>query len=180
MAVQLRKLSHRHNPQRSYKWRVAIQDFHEVLPPELIQDCSIPVRANESNPVHQGGTNDYYPSFVDISSLTLTFIENDLGLVSTALEDWKQLVQMPNELFNYSNLYKKIVFCDLLDNINNVHTRYVLTGVWPASASPTVLDYTSSDVWRISQEFSVDGGEVLPGIGRRASIPRAVPIIGGL
>ena len=114
------------------------------------------------------------------SSLTLTFIENDLGLVSIALEDWKQLVQMPDELFNYSSLYKKIVFCDLLDNVNNVHTRYALTGVWPASASPTVLDYTSSDVWRISQEFSVDGGEVLPGIGRRAPIPRAVPIIGGL
>ena len=130
------------------------------LPPESIVDCSLPFIANENEGIHQGGTNDYYPTFVDIGNLSLTFIENQKGTVIRSLDLWKRLTQRPDELFNYSVDYKRFVECELLDNMNEVHTKVRLIGVWPSTTSPENLDYTNSDVWRISQEFSVDGAEI--------------------
>lgn len=170
MPVILRRISTVYQPQRVYKWRVTIQpskigssggNFVAGLPPESIVDCSLPFIANENEGIHQGGTNDYYPNFVDIGNLSLTFIENQEGLVMKSLDAWKRLVQAPNELFNYPVNYKRVVECELLDNANEVHSKTKLLGVWPSTTSPENLDYNTSDVWRISQEFSVDGAEIL-------------------
>ena len=160
MAVTLSRLSDRNRPQRAYKWRITIQGESDRLPPDLIQDCTLPIPAAENMAIHQGGTNDYYPNFVDIGNLSLTFIENDRGQVIKAINDWKHRVQRVDELFNYSPDYKRDVYCDLLTNGNDLHTRVVLVGVWPISSSPTILDYQSADIWRIAQEFSVDGSYI--------------------
>ena len=161
MAVELIRLSSRHQPQRSYKWRVVIQEESAFIPPELIIDCSLPISANPTNGIHQGGTNDYYPGFVDIGNLTLTMIENNKGQVLRHLQNWKRRVQGVDELFNYSAAFKRDADCQLLDAANNVHTTVKLSGIWPVDSDTEILSYESSLMWKISQKFSVDGGEVL-------------------
>ena len=118
--VELVRLSSRHQPQRAYKWRVVIQEESIQIPPEVIVDCSLPFPAQASNPVHQGGTNEYYPGFIDVGQLTLTMVENTKGQIVKHLQRWKRRVQRSDELFNYTAAYKRNVYCQLLNQRNVV------------------------------------------------------------
>ena len=146
-------------PQFNYRFHAFIQDENELS--KRIQSVDPPFMGHETEGIHIGGTKDYHPTFVDIPSVSVVFKEDNKATVLKGLTAWKERVQNANGTFNYPSAYKRTITIELLDGQNRMHTTYKLLGCFPVGTTMEGYNYTEQDIIIITQEFSVDGSEVV-------------------
>ncbi len=107
----------------------------------------------------------YFPDFSNISDISITFVENSSCSIMKALWDWKRLVcdfdgKDSTGAYKLPKAYKGTAIIKL-QAVNGVDVMEVkFEGIWPAETSALSLNYSSSDLVKITQQFSVDSQKV--------------------
>lgn len=126
------------------------------LPSYAITAVGLPSQDFEIDAVPIRGTQLKTPGANTISTLNLTFVEDDTGIITRNLAAWRDLVYNPDTgTYGTPNEYQAQIEIKLTSGQNFEHTVFTMLGCWPATMSPTDLAYDSSNNMVITQAFAV-------------------------
>lgn len=131
------------------------------LPEHTIVAVGLPSQDFEIDSIPRRGSQFKTPGANTISTLNLTFIEDDTGLVSRNLEAWRNLIYNPDTgTYGTPSEYQAQIDIKLMSGQNFEHTIFNLIGCWPATMSPTDLSYDASNNMTVTQAFAVQKMQV--------------------
>ena len=129
-----------------------------------VNSGTFPFKVFEDTNATRGNRRVYYPSFYDVSDVTINFIESDSNVVWDWYYNWFDSMfykdgkgKKYNHLFNVPSVYKKNFFVyRLSSDFSRVHAlKYI--GAYPKSINDFEYDYSSnSEILKINITFSVD------------------------
>lgn len=126
------------------------------FPEHVVISVGLPSQDFEIDSVPQRGTQLKTPGANTISTLNLTFLEDEDGLVSKNLDAWRTLIYNPDTgTYGAPNEFQAQISINLMSGANVEHTIFKLIGCWPATMSPTDLSYAESNHMTVTQAFAV-------------------------
>lgn len=126
------------------------------LPSYTIASVGLPSQDFEVDAIPVRGTQVKTPGINTISTLNLTFVEDDTGIITRNLDAWRRLVYNPDTgTYGTPSEYQAQIDITLTSGQNFEHTIFTMQGCWPATMSPTDLAYDSSNNMTITQAFAV-------------------------
>lgn len=165
----LAKMRMRADPQFSFNWRCYLptipgengaSSFDESILSVFnyyVEDVSISLPFFSSQDYFRNGTRVYYPTYSDTGTINITFYEDGFMNVTRYLEAWKNLIQnRVTGLYNYPSIYKKEIRVEPLSNIGVPGGTFLVKGAFPTQSQPVSFGANSSEVIKVSQEFSVN------------------------
>jgi hypothetical protein len=158
------------NLQRSYLWE-AILPLIGNNADQVSKQC-IDVKFGDysvSEPLvlRWGAYLEKYSGLLNVTNITLTFVETEEGTVYNYFKAWRNLIVTPAGFFTEKENYARQMSLILYRQNYDDGLNFTCWGVWPLSMPQYTLNFTNDDIVRISIELSVDRIELVT-----ASIPK--------
>lgn len=151
----------RPDPLLSFKWVCSDSSLPFGLPSHYLESVDLNFENIQvAEGAYGGATNTYYPGMSDISSINMTFYEDQEASAMQWIWEWKNRIKNFRTGFykmpGGPDGYKKNMHVSLLDSKNNEIMIVELIGLWPEATSSWSLNYTDAGRLVVSQAFSID------------------------
>lgn len=110
------------------------------------------------NPSFGGGRTTYFPDFPEVSTISVSFYETELGTANLSLTKWREAVLSQQGWYGLPSDYKCMLLTNLFGYASNTQAvmGYKCLGVWPTDGGTFDLDYTNDDRLIIQATLSCD------------------------
>lgn len=152
-------------PHMSYKWEFSLPklNFRDVkgssklgsYTPTVV-GCSVPFSGYDTEDVYINTTKYSLPISSNTGDLTLRVLHENDGKALYYFECWKQAVKDKEGRYQYSDVYKKNLYCKLLNLAGGELNIIKLSGCFPKNINVLNLSYDSSEATYFDVEMSVD------------------------
>lgn len=166
---KITKMRKRGDPLFGFEWAIALPDdvvqaflnAHGFTVDEMInfyvEDVNIGLQTINSEATYRAGSQVYYPGFIDVGSISLTFYEDNRMYASKFGNFWHNLVRNPNGLYNPPSAYKRDIHVWCTDAAGQTAGHFVARACWPTTRQPFALQSASSDTVKLTIDFATDG-----------------------
>ncbi len=173
----------RADPHLNVEWTIEMPDG---LGAEYVEEATATMSEFDIEGVFRGGSKSFYPSIINVSTISLSFYEDQLFTSTQYLRAWRDRIgDTGTGLLNYPEEFKRHIKIKALDLAGNAIAIFDYGGCWPVKM-PT-YNFGSSDAQRTilqNVEFSVDymnltfpgfSGRDLFGFGKIQDFMRGLP-----
>lgn len=179
----LSKALSRADPHMNVEWTIEMPDG---LGAEYVEEATAVMSEFDLEGVFRGGGKLFYPGIINVSSISLSFYEDQLFTATQYIVGWRDRVgDTGTGLLNYPADYKRHIKIKALDLAGNAIAIFDYGGCWPSK--PPTYQFGSRDSERTilqNVEFSVDymtltfpgfaGGDMF-GFGKVQDFMRGMP-----
>ena len=152
-------------PHLSYKWEFSLPKLNFKGVPEssklgsyipTVIGCSVPFSGFETEDVYINTSKYSLPTSTNTGDLTIRVLHEVDGKALYYFECWKAAIKDKQGRYQYSNVYKRDLYCKLLNYAGGELNNIRLSGCFPKNISSLSLSYDSSEVTVFDVDMSVD------------------------
>lgn len=122
-----------------------------------VEDANIGLQTINSEATYRQGSQVYYPGFIDVGSLSLTFYEDNRMYASKFANFWHNQVRTADGLYNPPSKFKRDIDVWCYDAASNTIGHFRAVNCWPTARQPIALQSATSDTVKLTVDFATDG-----------------------
>jgi len=122
-----------------------------------VEDANIGLQTINSEATYRQGSQVYYPGFIDVGSLSLTFYEDNRMYASKFANFWHNQVRTADGLYNPPSKFKRDIDIYCYDATSEIAGHFRAVNCWPTARQPIALQSATSDTVKLTVDFATDG-----------------------
>ena len=155
--THISKLLEQPDPLFQFNWYMSyIPNFGTDMRDTYVEKVDVPIESLAvKDDLYGGARYTYYPGFITLDEVSITFYEDHKGTTLGWIQTWKNKIIDLAGNYSLPNEYKKWFQLIMLDTTGQVAGFVMCIGVWPTSTGGVSL---SSDNGRVTiqQNFKCD------------------------